>query len=294
MAKLERIADGSIRALSSRCLVGRSPQADLVIDQQYVSADHASIQWNGSHWEIRDLASSNGTFVDGERVGSGKRVPLTRGARLGFGGPDAQLVLVDASAPVALVIRVADGAIKHAEREMIALPDDESVEATIYLGPTGWVLESGIEEPRPVQDRELLVIGAHTYRLELPLLDESTPIASRAMTLASTTLRFTPGPALSLVSGGQATPLEWRWHTPLLLELAKARNADRGGPTDEAGWREVDELAESLGMNPKVLNVATHQARQQLAGAGLEGAAWIVEVRRGWRRLGTARVEISS
>lgn len=53
----------------NRTLVGRDPEADLVIIADDVSRRHALI-WReeGSAW-VRDLGSSNGTMVNGERVG---------------------------------------------------------------------------------------------------------------------------------------------------------------------------------------------------------------------------------
>lgn len=53
----------------NRALVGRDPEADLVLPYDDVSRRHALI-WReqGSAW-IRDLGSSNGTAVSGESVG---------------------------------------------------------------------------------------------------------------------------------------------------------------------------------------------------------------------------------
>ncbi len=51
-------------------VIGRTPPADLVIHSQLVSKRHATIQFDGEEFRLDDLESSNGTFVNGERVTS--------------------------------------------------------------------------------------------------------------------------------------------------------------------------------------------------------------------------------
>ncbi len=50
-------------------IIGRDPnQADLVIQNRYVSKAHARIMPKGDEYLLIDLASTNGTFVNGERI----------------------------------------------------------------------------------------------------------------------------------------------------------------------------------------------------------------------------------
>jgi diguanylate cyclase (GGDEF)-like protein len=48
--------------------IGRSPQNDLFIDQESVSRHHARVTFDGSHYWVQDLQSTNGTFVNDEAV----------------------------------------------------------------------------------------------------------------------------------------------------------------------------------------------------------------------------------
>ncbi|MBI1957614.1 MAG: FHA domain-containing protein [Candidatus Rokubacteria bacterium] len=48
--------------------VGRVPEMDIVIDNVSVSRRQAEIQQEGEGWVVRDIGSSNGTFVNGERL----------------------------------------------------------------------------------------------------------------------------------------------------------------------------------------------------------------------------------
>jgi pSer/pThr/pTyr-binding forkhead associated (FHA) protein len=48
--------------------IGRLPHNDIVIDDQSVSRSHATLIINGSTYSIRDMGSSNGTFINGMRI----------------------------------------------------------------------------------------------------------------------------------------------------------------------------------------------------------------------------------
>jgi pSer/pThr/pTyr-binding forkhead associated (FHA) protein len=48
--------------------IGRDPQSDIVLDQSMVSRHHARIEKRGEAFIIRDLRSTNGTFVGGKRM----------------------------------------------------------------------------------------------------------------------------------------------------------------------------------------------------------------------------------
>lgn len=58
---------------AERLLVGRSAEADVVLDDPTVSRRHAELLWRGGGWVLHDLASRNGTWVNG-RVASRARI----------------------------------------------------------------------------------------------------------------------------------------------------------------------------------------------------------------------------
>ncbi|WP_411085782.1 FHA domain-containing protein [Streptomyces sp. 061-3] len=77
--------------------LGRDPQGDLSVDDARVSWRHATISWGGRSWSIEDHGSTNGTYVQGQRIhqmdiGPGSAVYLgnaTDGPRLSFSGSAA-------------------------------------------------------------------------------------------------------------------------------------------------------------------------------------------------------------
>ncbi|MGW1074222.1 FHA domain-containing protein [Streptomyces sp. NPDC002537] len=88
--------------------LGRDPQGDMVLQDARVSWRHATVRWGGRGWVIEDHGSTNGTYVQGQRIhqmeiGPGSTVHLgnaTDGPRLniaaagagaGVGAPAADL-----------------------------------------------------------------------------------------------------------------------------------------------------------------------------------------------------------
>ena len=50
--------------------IGRADNADLVIKDEFASTHHAKLVLMNGDWLLQDLNSTNGTFVNGKRVGT--------------------------------------------------------------------------------------------------------------------------------------------------------------------------------------------------------------------------------
>ena len=85
--------DGTqIFRFSETVRVGRAETNGVVLISDLVSGEHLELRKSGDVWEIVDLGSTNGTFIDGERV---TRAPLGAETmvRLGPGGPELRLTI---------------------------------------------------------------------------------------------------------------------------------------------------------------------------------------------------------
>lgn len=73
--------------------IGRTPENKIVVPHAQVSSRHAQIVQQNGQLFLEDLRSANGTFVRGQRIAPGQRVPIQSGEKV-FIGPMPLLVQI--------------------------------------------------------------------------------------------------------------------------------------------------------------------------------------------------------
>ena len=63
--------------------LGRATDSTLVLDDDYASNKHARIYPSDGQWLVEDLGSTNGTYLDRDRVHGPTPVPLGVPIRIG-------------------------------------------------------------------------------------------------------------------------------------------------------------------------------------------------------------------
>jgi len=75
---------GTRIALDGRpIMIGRADDSTLVLDDDYASTRHARISQSGNDWYVEDLGSTNGTYLDRNKVSGPTRVPIGTPIRIG-------------------------------------------------------------------------------------------------------------------------------------------------------------------------------------------------------------------
>ncbi|TQV73058.1 FHA domain-containing protein [Aliikangiella marina] len=92
----ENVAGIQIILMKDKLEVGRRPTADIVLEDASVSSMHAQIIKQGDDWKVLNLLSSNGTFVNGEKV---SEKFITSGDRIAFAGAEFVFTMVDEPVP---------------------------------------------------------------------------------------------------------------------------------------------------------------------------------------------------
>ena len=85
--------------------VGRTKENDLALDDESVSKLHASLLFNrDGELVVADTGSTNGTFVDGERIAYGKAIPVRPQQKLRFGTVNVEVEVIKRIVPAAPIV----------------------------------------------------------------------------------------------------------------------------------------------------------------------------------------------
>lgn len=286
--------------LAQRCILGRSRACTLRLVEANVSGEHASLRWVGWAWELQDLHSRNGTFLDARRLAPGERVTLALGAVVGLGRPDC-FMLVDAGPPEAFAAPLGGGSPIVTRGGILALPDPAAPQLMVFLGPGGWMVERA-GEGVAVADGEIVRIEDDAWQLHLPEpLAQTEDSLSAPPGVDNVTLRFHVSRdeeyvELVAVHGARTIDLKARTHHYTLLMLARARLRDRTLPDERQGWVLQSDLLTMLHVDTNRLHLDIYRLRRQFGEAEIANAPHIIERRAGTKalRIGVGRIEIHS
>lgn len=273
-------------------MIGRSRACGIRLQDARVSGEHALLRWDGHTWGLQDLGSRNGTFVAGRLVAVGEHVALAAGVDLGFGSSDG-FRLASATPPAPFAVPLEGGPIVEAADGLLALPDTGDPELTVHHArDLGWVVEQD-GQLAVVEDGAMLRTASGSWRLYVPEgLQPTDDSVGDAPSVGTIELRFAVSSdeeAVELLAfhGRTVIDLKVRTHHYPLLQLARARLADRELPTERQGWVQQTELARQLRCEPDRLYLDIFRIRRQLANAGILDAGKVVE-----RRVGTGLIRI--
>ena len=304
MAVLED-PEGRRITLGSQCLIGRAPHCRVRLVDKRVSWDHARIGWLRDGWWLRDLNSTNGTWVDGKRLGADDRIPLELGQRLSFGHSSLGYRVDNVDPPRFRLRSLRDERVICPTNTLVGLPSDDEPLLTVCLGMRGWALEEG-SQGRLLVDQEVIQFGQECWQVELPPITddiaetgtqrEQPLIDARDLSLE---LRVSADREAILVIAtveGRAFSLPNRAHHELLLLLVEARLSAqaRGVGEDEAGYMTLDEAIRSAAVGINKINLDIFRLRREFEGLGLRDPRQVVERRDARRefRVGTGRLKI--
>jgi hypothetical protein len=158
-------------------LIGRLREAGLVLPEELTSRRHARIVWEAATPVVEDLGSTNGTFVNGERV---RRRRLVPGDRILVGGNILKLITEARPAPsdadtIPGLERVSETPLPRRQSAMQGRLEEVGLADVLQLCAT--TRKSGVLEVRHGADRALIHLGAgRVTRASIDGRDGLTPL----------------------------------------------------------------------------------------------------------------------
>lgn len=303
MATIRSQLGGESVVVEADHVVGRLPTSSLVIDFDYVSKRHALLHFSGERWEVRDLGSRNGTFVNGMRINAGEDTPLQAGFRIAFGKAEQEWEMVDDLPPRTMVVPLDGGEPVLMDGEMLALPSAQDPRVTIYANAEGaWVLEQP-DSIIQIGNQQTFEVDSRVYRFscagkinKTAVADPLTELEVRHLHLLFSVSRDEEFVQLRVACGVHHLDLGSRHHNYLLLTLARRRRDDaaEGLPETACGWLYLEDLAHDPTMAQAQVNIDVYRIRKQFAAAGVLDAGNVIERRQRTKqvRLGVSRFSI--
>jgi DNA-binding NtrC family response regulator len=223
---------------------GKAPGNDIVLDEETVSREHFEIVRDGKGWLVRDLRSTNGTFLDGAEIQSGY---LRAGSVVSAGAAQLKFTPLAERVELAPVARFgaleAAGAVREA---LAALEAAAGVNVAVLL------------EGEAGTGKELAARTLHERSRKGPFVAVDCRRAAQAVEQDL----FGPRPALERAHGGtlylvEPAELGAEAQGKLLRALAE-REPRRGG-------RRVDARVVSAASRPLAAEVERGRLREELA-----------------------------
>ncbi len=302
MAILRRTSDTLELHLPADALIGRGDAYDVQLQHRESSRPHAIVHWSNGRWLLRDLGSSNGTYVGNERLKPGCPKELREGITLSFGTPEEGYQLIDASPPTALARQLCSGRTIAMQDGLLQLPDDSAPQVSIYEERDATTLR--IDMPARlghVIDREVIEVAGTLWQLRTATGPTSnTTHAAMPLCISTMSIDIFADDAwenitLQLSDGAQQVKLKHYSHHELLLILANERAADAaaGKPIDKCGWLTVQQVANRLGSTEASVNSFVHKARSRFRRNNIVPAAAVIERLSGKLRIGIHNITFS-
>lgn len=318
-AELELIRDDAvvrvIRIGDDPVRLGRDLANTVVLLDEDVSAHHAVVQRTSEGLSIRDLRSTNGTFVNGDRVTEprtledGDEIVLGVSVRLRVRRSEpataARPVLEDLGAGMLHALDTERFTIGAGEDCDIRLSDGPARLATLMVHADGEVWLGTSDGQRPLGAEETFELQGHAFRLlRVPVGRNATlrsAAAPRYPYALTVTLEGPGGAVATLRHLGE--PLTYSVTTEnratLLYVLANRLREDRaeGRLDEEAGWCDDEDVLvavwgrAAMRQAPSNYSVLLHRLRRELEEAGFD--PWFIEKRRGAIRLRLPEVEVN-
>ncbi|WP_299490578.1 FHA domain-containing protein [uncultured Shewanella sp.] len=303
MATMFNQATGHSVLLQPQHIVGRHPTSATQLTNLEASRTHAVVIWNGEEWILQDT-STNGTFVNTQRLEKGSKVSLSQGDNIQFGHVNADIWFIkELSPPKSVLLPITLGLETIHLNTITVLPSEDLPEVSIYPSSQGqWLCET---------DNGTIVLktGDHvgtaefqwrfvdaTASIETNILTDKQPMLFDDIRLVFDVSQNEEHVSVTLLLDETPIDLGERNHHYVLLLLARKSLEDGqlGVSLSERGWLDKALLCHMLGQSENHMNIHIYRFRKQLSARypDAEQLSTLIERRSGEIRFSPIAIDI--
>jgi pSer/pThr/pTyr-binding forkhead associated (FHA) protein len=310
--RAEKVLQTFSPPLNEPLLIGRAPGNGLVLESELISWHHAMLWVEGGRLWVKDIGSTNGTFIDDNRVL--KPTPIEPGCVLRLGADitirfkdSAQvdlryLFIEEVGTPGLNPIRTNRFYFGTDEDADLVLDDGPGRAATIQIHRDGELWLGTDEGEHSLEIGEIFEVQGREFRVCIDVNRTPTVLAGEHRYPYSLTvnLQGATGPIAELrnMKTGRTFEIQSTNRVVLLYILARqiVREREQEDTPDEEGWCRDEEVSSGIwGRNWQDhsaghLHVLVHRLRNQIKQGGFD--PWFIEKKRRHVRLCLQEVEV--
>jgi hypothetical protein len=295
MGLLKRIKSDDEFYLETHNLIGRGARCSLIVDSKYASNEHLALDWIDNKWYVRDLGTTNGTYIDNVPVEPKNPRKFGLGQCISIGEAKECWKLVEASEPQPMAVSVGPGKrnVQQLSHGTIVLPSPGKPEAAIFQdSEESWILEQHGDKLSIETDQFFSVCG-EVWRFSLPHEWHITSLNRDHLLLENAAFTFLVSSDEETVKivinvEGQEISISNHSHNYMLLTLARERLSSEA----RDGWLSKERLKKMLKADERAINVWIFRARKSLSEVGFLRPAGIVERENGMIRIGVENITV--
>ena len=301
MAKLLNLHTNQLINLLPQHSFGRHASCHTILSNPKASRQHAIVSWDGISWVLQDI-SSNGTFVDNQKVGSEQEKVLQLDSQIQFATDDDIWQVQSLDAAKSILMPLSPGTALIELDRLTALPNESVPQITIYQdNQQQWICESESGTnilhsgaTVAVDNQSWHFIAAQSC---LKTLAEQPHLEPNTLHVFFKVSQNEEHVFINVKIGEELYDLGERNHHYLLLLLARQRQKDiqDNRSQSEQGWIFRDNLATMLGVDETHTNMLIYRLRKQFSKQLPENNPLInaIEKRRGSIRFCQDNIHIS-
>ena len=191
--------------------IGRGVDNDLTIEHPSVSRRHARLDLDGANYQITDLDSTNGTYIESERIEPGKSYTWLPGENLRLGEVWLRLEQADQSLTTAAMSTQISGhpeAVEGGSPKTEPSPHQIQTTEELFIHPDGYSLDAAKVQRSPGAGW----IGAY--------IENSNPAVSPGARTEVSLVLFNRGPAIDIFRiAPSGVPAEWLSKPPQPISI---------------------------------------------------------------------------
>ncbi|WP_086933022.1 FHA domain-containing protein [Agarilytica rhodophyticola] len=288
----------------------REDIVDTILSNPKISKIHATIEWSGNHWLLKDL-SSNGTWVNKGKLEKFMPQVLSQDMSITFADSSDDIWVVEnIDPPSPLLLFDPPNSQSIPLHEITFLPSEEAPELIIYMDndTSCWRyigiadMESMDNSGQPLNHLDQLSVSGNNMRAFIPPEQKMTVDNASQVQFSNLHFDFNVSldeeyVSLKMKYGDKHYNAGDNTYMYLLLHLARQRVYDFQMGLDEKdqGWVENALLSRELGMDESHINIQIFRLRKQCAHIlkNLCSSSIVIQRRRGATRTGILTHQIT-